>query len=123
MSRACSTPPSRGPRCACWASIAEAMVAAVPPALALNNSRKVYLSRKGTAVEAISGISLAVRQNEVVALVGPSGCGKSTLLRILGGLDTDYDGDIEWALPLQGEGRSRLRSATVFQSDSTFPWM
>ena len=99
------------------------MLAALPPALALNNIRKVYLSRKGAAVEAISGVSLAVRQNEVVALVGPSGCGKSTLLRILGGLDSDYDGDIEWSLPLQGEGSSRLRSATVFQSDSTFPWM
>jgi ABC-type nitrate/sulfonate/bicarbonate transport system ATPase subunit len=94
-----------------------------PPALVLDNIRKTYLSRKGVAVEAIAGVSLSVRQNEVVAIVGPSGCGKSTLLRLLGGLDGDYDGKIEWSLPLQGAAGSRLRSATVFQSDSTFPWM
>jgi ABC-type nitrate/sulfonate/bicarbonate transport system ATPase subunit len=99
------------------------MLAASPPALGLKNIRKLYFSRKGVALEAIAGISLSVRQNEVVALVGPSGCGKSTLLRILGGLDSDYEGDIEWSLPLQGAAGSRLRSATVFQSDSTFPWM
>jgi ABC-type nitrate/sulfonate/bicarbonate transport system ATPase subunit len=94
-----------------------------PPALVLDNIRKTYLSRKGVAVDAIAGVSLSVRQNEVVALVGPSGCGKSTLLRLLGGLDADYDGTIEWSLPLEGAAGSRLRSATVFQSDSTFPWM
>jgi phosphate transport system ATP-binding protein len=32
-------------------------------------------------VRAVSGISLVVPQNQVVALIGPSGCGKSTLLR------------------------------------------
>jgi ABC-type nitrate/sulfonate/bicarbonate transport system ATPase subunit len=99
------------------------MLAASPPALSLGNIRKLYFSRKGVAVEAIAGVSLTVRQNEVLALVGPSGCGKSTLLRILGGLDTDYEGKIEWSLPLEGAAGSRLRSATVFQSDSTFPWM
>jgi ABC-type nitrate/sulfonate/bicarbonate transport system ATPase subunit len=98
------------------------MLAAAPPALSLSSVSKVYVSRKGAAVEAVSAVTLNVRQNEVVAVVGPSGCGKSTLLRILGGLDGDYGGRIEWSLPQSG-AEKRLRSATVFQSDSTFPWM
>jgi NitT/TauT family transport system ATP-binding protein len=35
---------------------------------------------------ALDGMSFAVPDRQVVALVGPTGCGKSTLLRIVGGL-------------------------------------
>ena len=93
------------------------------PAIDLRNIEKVYLSQAGKIVQAIAGVSLEVRQGEVVAIIGPSGCGKSSLLRILAGLDEQYEGEIRWAL---GEGSShakQLRSATVFQGDSTLPWM
>src|SRR5262249_18307853 len=33
--------------------------------------------------EAVKGVSLPVRQGEVLSLIGPSGCGKTTLLRSL----------------------------------------
>jgi NitT/TauT family transport system ATP-binding protein len=93
-------------------------------ALEIRNLRRVFLPRNGKAVEALSGVSLTVHQSEVVAVLGPSGCGKSSMLRILAGLDADFTGDIAWSLAdAKTDFARRLHSATVFQSDSTFPWM
>jgi NitT/TauT family transport system ATP-binding protein len=88
---------------------------------------KVFLNSRSQPVEALQGIDLEVKAGEVVAIIGPSGCGKSSLLRILAGLDTDYEGDVRWNLSESGAsaggGAHRLRSAAVFQGDSTLPWM
>jgi NitT/TauT family transport system ATP-binding protein len=95
-----------------------------PVALEIRNLGRIFLSRNGVMVEALSGVSLTVRQSEVVAVLGPSGCGKSSMLRILAGLDADFTGDIAWSLAgTETDTVSRLPSATVFQGDSTFPWM
>jgi NitT/TauT family transport system ATP-binding protein len=90
-------------------------------ALRISGLRKVFLTRRNAVVEAIAGVSLDVGKGEVVAVLGPSGCGKSSLLRILAGLDDDYEGDIDWSLA--GPLPDRLLGATVFQGDSTMPWM
>src|SRR4051812_30554978 len=58
------------------------------------------------AVEAVRGISFAVRERETFGLVGESGSGKSTVLRAIAGLVRDFEGSIR----LAGEARDRSRS-------------
>ena len=76
----------------------------------------------------LHGVSLDIREGEVVVIVGPSGCGKSTLLRCINGLETIDSGEIF----LRGEkisGRTkdlhlvRQKIGMVFQSYDLFPHM
>ncbi len=78
-------------------------------------ARKAVPARGGPRT-VIEGLRLTLAREEIVALVGPSGCGKTTLLRIIGGLDTRYEGAITWA-----EG-VRPRIGTVFQEPRLLPW-
>ena len=45
-------------------------------------------------VVALRGVSFAVEDGRVAALLGPSGCGKTTVLRLIAGLDRPDGGDV-----------------------------
>ena len=45
-------------------------------------------------VEILKGVSLAVRERDVVVIIGPSGCGKSTFLRCLNHLERFESGEV-----------------------------
>jgi putative ABC transport system ATP-binding protein len=50
-----------------------------------------------TAVHALNGCSVDVRNGELTAVMGPSGSGKSTLMHILAGLDQPTSGSVSIA--------------------------
>jgi len=84
---------------------------------------KTFEDGEGKSLAVLSGASLRVARGELVAVMGRSGSGKSTLLHILGGLDTDYAGQVTVAgQRLDGasdEALARFRNTTVgfvFQS-------
>jgi phosphate transport system ATP-binding protein len=80
--------------------------------------------------QALFGVDLAIRENEVTALIGPSGCGKSTFLRTLNRMNDLIDG-----VKITGEvviDQERIYSSTdviklrtkvgmVFQKPNLFP--
>jgi len=45
-------------------------------------------------VQALRGLSMSVKEGEVVSIIGPSGSGKTTLLNIVGGLDNATAGSV-----------------------------
>lgn len=61
--------------------------------LEINHISKQY--KTGNLVQnALSDVSLNLRDNEFVSILGPSGSGKTTLLNIIGGLDRYDSGDL-----------------------------
>lgn len=97
--------------------------------LRLENVKKTFEG----GPEVLRGISLAVEEGEVVAIIGPSGGGKSTLLRCMIDLEEVTDGSIyvgEDAIVKDGKycskaERARLISemGMVFQGFNLFPHM
>ncbi|VTU45964.1 ABC transporter ATP-binding protein [Variovorax sp. PBL-E5] len=72
----------------------------------------------------IRGIDIDIRDGEFLALVGPSGCGKSTLLRMIAGLESVTDGEIQLDGRRINELAPRDRNvAMVFQNYALYPHM
>jgi NitT/TauT family transport system ATP-binding protein len=84
------------------------------------NVSKIYTSRGGQEVEALTPINLDVGDNEFVAVVGPSGCGKSTLLKMIVGLMPTTTGEIYFDSDRVRGPRTDV--GMVFQEPILLPW-
>jgi ABC-type glutathione transport system ATPase component len=87
------------------------------------NLRVDFAGRHGRTVHAVRGVDLAVRRNEILALVGQSGSGKTTVARTLLGLQRPTGGAVRFdgaALPRTGRGlREYRRQAQLVLQDPT----
>lgn len=82
---------------------------------------QVTFRRRGQEIEAVRGLSLAVREGEFLSIVGPSGCGKSTFLRLVAGLESPTSGQVRCdGKPIRGASADR---GMAFQQYALFPWM
>ena len=93
----------------------------------LANVTKVFRTGE-VSVQALRGVSFAVRERELVAIMGPSGSGKTTLLGILGCLDRPTEGSYklvgEEMSTLDETRRARVRGERigfVFQAYNLIP--
>ncbi|HEY1595525.1 MAG TPA: phosphate ABC transporter ATP-binding protein [Thermoleophilaceae bacterium] len=79
--------------------------------------------------QAVSDVTLPIRQGEVLALIGPSGCGKTTLLRALNRLtELTSSATLRGRITLDGTDIAtmdptllRRRVTMVFQQPNPFP--
>jgi sulfate transport system ATP-binding protein len=86
--------------------------------------RVVDIAKDFGRTGALRGVSLGIRDGELLALLGPSGSGKTTLLRVIAGLETPsvgkvfFGGEDATAVPVQ-----KRRIGFVFQNYALFKHM
>jgi multiple sugar transport system ATP-binding protein len=88
----------------------------------IENLTKVFNGPAREDIRAVDSVSLAVEDQEFLALVGPSGCGKSTTLRLISGLEEPTHGTISIEGKIVNEVAPKDRDvAMVFQNHALFP--
>jgi putative ABC transport system permease protein len=62
--------------------------------LEVKHVKKSYTLYGKEKVPVLHDLNLSFETGEFVSILGESGCGKSTLMNIIGGMDSDYEGDV-----------------------------
>jgi len=92
-------------------------------AIELKDVFRVHSTPEGDAA-ALQGLSLRVKEGEVLTVLGPSGSGKSTLLRLLAGLERPSAGAVrvfgEDVGKLPGRRLARYRSTMLGYADQHY---
>ena len=95
----------------------------------LRDIRKSYALGPVT-VDVLQGVSLDIREGDLVSIMGPSGCGKSTLMNIIGLLDRPTSGSYvlngRQVVTMDDDEISAVRNTAigfVFQSFHLLPRM
>lgn len=71
------------------------------PIIRINNLQKSFVS-KTEKTDVLKGIDLTINTGQIIGYIGPNGAGKSTTVKILSGIITEYEGNIEvLGLPLK----------------------
>jgi putative ABC transport system ATP-binding protein len=99
--------------------------------ITVDNVTKVFGGAgAGEDVHALAGVSLHVREGELVSIVGPSGSGKSTLLFAMGALSEPTTGEVRLGAQsiyaLDAAGRAALRRTELgfmFQTFNLVPYL
>jgi NitT/TauT family transport system ATP-binding protein len=92
-----------------------------PVILEAKNVTKTFTTPDGHSLPVLDGVSLTLREGEIVALLGRSGSGKSTFLRCIAGLIAPTTGTVTYrGTPLNGANPG---VAMVFQSFALLPWL
>ncbi len=96
--------------------------------LLIRGVSKFYKLGNKTTFKALSDVNLEFEKGELVSIIGESGSGKSTLMNIIGGLDSDFEGEIvacgENLKKLKDKGFDSYRKnkvGFVFQSFNLIP--
>jgi nitrate/nitrite transport system ATP-binding protein len=88
--------------------------------LELSNVAKSYTGARGTT-RVLKNVSLAIEQNEFLAILGFSGSGKTTLISLIAGLIEPDAGSVSMnGAAIRGPSRER---GVVFQNYSLLPWL
>ncbi|MER2227790.1 MAG: ATP-binding cassette domain-containing protein [Carnobacterium sp.] len=64
------------------------------PVMKLEHVNKSYKINGGERFQALKDVNLSFEKGELVSIIGESGSGKSTLMNLIGGLDSDFQGEI-----------------------------
>ena len=86
--------------------------------------KNICKSYRGTPAPSVNDVSFTVNDGEFMVLLGPSGCGKSTTLRMIAGLESITNGQLDIDGREVNEVAAKDRDiAMVFQSYALYPHM